>query len=155
MHRPERVLTSLEAGFPEGLLPEPFVSLRGKSCCVEPASLPLPYEDAQFDVVMLDGGFVSAESVREAHRVLKSSGHLYFIVNERTRREEGFTPDELYHRLVKHGFDVVSLDRSPWWRMFFGRRTLTVCLGKKTWKEHRRLSCAGSLPFAFGNRNSQ
>ena len=95
----------------------------------------LPFEDEQFEVVVLNGLCISSEIVREIHRVLKLSGSLFFTVAEDATGANGYTAPLLYKLFLRNGFDVTSLRRPPWW--FFGRRgrTLTVCAQKKAWRK--------------------
>ena len=127
------VRTSLEVGFPEGALPEAFAGLRGQQIRAIGNLPEFPYENAQFDIVLMDGSAVSAASVREAHRVLRPEGRLFFIVPEKTKKQDGFTLPDVYS-IVRSGFNITELTRPAWW--FFGRRgrTLTICATKKNWK---------------------
>ena len=125
--------TSLEVGFPDGALPEAFADLRGQQTRAIGSLPEFPYENGQFDVVLMDGAAVSLASVREAHRVLKPEGRLFFTVPEKTNGQDGFTLPDVYS-IVRGGFNITEVSRPPWW--FFGRRgrTLTICATKKNWK---------------------
>ena len=128
------VRTSLEVGFPGEALPARFAPLRGRVWRATDRATALPYEDAQFEVVLMDGAAVSAARVREAHRVLRPDGRLFFVVPEKVKeQDEGYTLPEIYS-LVRCGFNIVDVERPHWWT--FGRRgrTLTICAQKKTWK---------------------
>ena len=127
------IRASLEVGFPEGGLPEAFAGLRGQQTRAIGNLPEFPYENAQFDVVLMDGTAVSTASVREAHRVLRPEGRLFFIVPEKTGKQAGFTLPDVYS-IVRGGFNITEVSRPPWW--FFGRRgrTLTICATKKNWK---------------------
>lgn len=127
------VRASLEVGFPEGTLPEAFVNLRGQQTRAIGNVSEFPYENAQFDVVLMDGSAVSLKSVKEAHRVLRPEGRLFFTVPEKTKAQDGFSLPDVYS-IVRGGFNITEVARPPWW--FFGRRgrTLTICAKKKTWK---------------------
>lgn len=128
------IRTSLEVGFSENGLPEVFLRYRGRVTRAIGAVAAFPYEDAQFEVVLMDGAAVSAASVKEAHRVLKPNGRLFFVVTEKVKGQEaGYTLPEVYS-LVRCGFNIVDVERPHWWT--FGRRgrTLTICAQKKTWK---------------------
>ena len=133
MSQPMNVRASLEVGFSEGELPEAFVHFRGRQTRAIGAVDEFPYEDAQFDVVLMSGESVSAKSVREAHRVLRPDGRLFFTVKEKTKTQDGFTLPEIYS-IVREGFNIIELARPAWW--FFGMRgrTLTICAAKKAWK---------------------
>ena len=133
MSRLREIRTSLEVGFPEGGLPEAFVRFRGKQTRAIGAIAEFPYEDGQFDVVLMDGGAVSAKTVREAHRVLHPEGRLFFTVPERTKKQEGYTLPDIYS-IVREGFNITEVTRPAWW--FFGSRgrTISICATKKAWK---------------------
>ena len=83
------VRTSLEVGFPEAGLPPRYARLRGRAWRAIGRLAEFPFEDEQFEVVIMDGGAVSRVSVREAHRVLKPEGRLFFTVPQRTNKQEG------------------------------------------------------------------
>ena len=127
------IRASLEVGFPEGVLPEAFANLRGQQTRAIGNLSEFPYENAQFDVVLMDGTAVSLASVKEAHRVLKPEGRLFFTVPEKTKNQDGFTLPDVYS-IVRNGFNIMEVARPPWW--LFGRRgrTLTICARKKNWK---------------------
>ena len=133
MSRLKEIRTSLEVGFPEGNLPEAFVRFRGKQTRSIGALAEFPYENGQFDVVLMDGGAVSAKTVREAHRVLRPEGRLFFTVPERTKKQEGYTLPDIYS-IVREGFNITDVTRPAWW--FFGSRgrTISICATKKAWK---------------------
>ena len=127
------VRTSLEVGFPEGTLPEAFASLRGRQTRAIGNVAEFPYEDRQFDVVLMSGDAVSAKSVKEAHRVLRPEGRLFFTVDERTKSQAGFTLPDIYS-IVRGGFNITELTRPRWCFLLRRRRTLTICATKKNWK---------------------
>ena len=124
------VRTSLEVGFPDEALPARFAPLRGRVWRATDRATALPYEDAQFEVVLMDGAAVSRAAVKEAHRVLKPDGRLYFAVPEKTRQQAGFTLPEVYS-LVRDGFHIVEVERPSRWRFWRRERTLTICTKKK------------------------
>ena len=127
------IRTSLEVGFPEGNLPESFVRFRGRQTRAIGALAEFPYEDGQFDAVLMDGGVVSTKAVREAHRVLRPEGRLFFTVPERTKKQEGYTLPDIYS-IVREGFNITEVTRPAWW--FFGSRgrSISICATKKAWK---------------------
>ena len=128
--------TSLAVGFPGGeSVPEKFLPLVGRTHRVVAAGSLFPFEDSQFEVVILAPPSVNAKTVREAHRVLRPNGLLVFSVPEKTRRQEGFTLPDIY-RTLREGFNIVEVERPPWW--FFGRggRTISICAEKKNWRSH-------------------
>ena len=129
----KEIRTSLEVGFPEGNLPEAFVRFRGRQTRSIGALADFPYEDGQFDAVLMDGGVVSAKAVREAHRVLRPEGRLLFTVPERTKKQEGYTLPDIYS-ILREGFNITEVTRPAWW--FFGSRgrTISICATKKAWK---------------------
>ena len=127
------VRTSLEVGFAGAELPARFARLRGREWRSIGAMPEFPFEDGQFEVVLLAAPVVSRGSVRESHRVLKPEGRLFFTVPEKTGSQGGYTMPEIYS-LVRDGFNIVGVER-PRWR-FFGRRerTFTICAKKKNWR---------------------
>jgi len=131
----KEVRSSLEVGFPDGKLPERFGRLRGRVSRAIGRRSEFPYEDAQFEVVLLDGGAVSRASVKEAHRVLKPEGRLYFRVPEKTKSRPGFALTDIYS-IVREGFNIVEVGRPAWWRFGFGERVFTICAQKKCWRIH-------------------
>ena len=133
MSQLKEIRTSLEVGFPGGALPEAFARFRGRQTRSIGAVAEFPYEDGQFDVVLMDGGVVSAKAVKEAHRVLKPDGRLLFMVPERTKKQDGYTLPDIYS-IVREGFNITEVTRPAWW--FFGSRgrTISICATKKTWK---------------------
>ena len=134
------VKTSLEVGFhPEGL-PDSLLRYRGRDYRSIPVSAEFPYEDAQFEVVMLEGTAVSEETVCEAHRVLRPDGRLFFIVPEKTRKQEGFTMPDIYS-IVREGFNIVDVGRPPWWAFGTRGHTLSIVARKKAWKPYKGLDC--------------
>ena len=134
------VKTSLEVGFPEGRLPEKLARYRGKENRRIPVCAEFPYEDAQFAVVMLEGTAVTQAAVREAHRVLRPEGRLFFIVPEKTRKQEGFALPDVYS-IVRDGFNIVGSERPPWWTFGVLGHTLFITARKKAWKSYRGLDC--------------
>ncbi len=132
------VRTSLEVGFASGDLPEALVGCRGRDSRAIPACAEFPYEDAQFEVVMIDGAAVSRATVREAHRVLRPDGRLFFIVPEKTRKQDGFTMPAVYS-IVRDGFNIVGLERPPWWLFGMRGHTLSITAKKKAWKSYHGL----------------
>ena len=127
------IRTSLEVGFPGGTLPEAFGKFRGRQTRVLGNVAEFPYEDRQFDVVLMSGDAVSAKSVKEAHRVLKPEGRLFFTVDEKTKSQDGFTLPNVYS-IVRGGFNITELTRPRWCFLLRRRRTLTICATKKNWK---------------------
>jgi len=143
----QRVRSGLAVGFGDPAVLDALRSLRGGVWMSSDTPSDLPFEDVQFEVVVMDGCVVSRENVREANRVLKPEGYLFFSVDEKTGKQlNGFTPPEIY-RIIREGFDIIELQRPKWWT--FGRmgRTLTVCARKKAWREHKGFMRGGNLPF--------
>ena len=127
------IRTSLDVGFGGAELPARFARLRGREWRSIGVVQEFPFEDDQFDVVMLEAAAVSAKAVREAHRVLRPEGRLFFTVPEKTGSQEGYTLPHVYS-LVRDGFNIVGVER-PRWRLFRRReRTLTICAQKKNWR---------------------
>jgi SAM-dependent methyltransferase len=130
------VRTSLEVGFPGGELPARYAPLRGRVWRSADRADELPFEDAQFEVVILDGASVSREAVREAHRVLRTDGRLYFTVFEKSgATTSGYSLPEIYS-LVRDGFHIVGVNRPSRWLFWRRDRTVTICAKKKNWKSH-------------------
>jgi len=69
----------------------------------------LPFEDKQFDVVIVSCAMLTANPdtipalLRECHRILKIGGHLIFTVSREKRHSE----EGLFH-LLRDGFDVLD-----------------------------------------------
>ena len=133
MSQLKEIRTSLEVGFPEGAVPEALARFRGRQVRAVGALIEFPFEDAQFDVVLMDGGMVSAKAVKEAHRVLRPDGRLFFTVPERTKKQSGYTLPDIYS-IVRDGFNITEVSRPAWW--FFGShgKTISICATKKAWK---------------------
>ena len=55
----KEIRTSLEVGFANGELPERFAHLRGRASRAIGAMAEFPYEDGQFEVVLMHGAAVS------------------------------------------------------------------------------------------------
>jgi len=129
----KNIRTSLEVGFPDGELPERFARYRGKAFRQIPLGGEFPFDDAQFDVVVMNGALISPAAVKEAHRVLRPAGSLLFTVPEKTKKQEGYTLPDIYS-LVRDGYNIVEFERPAWW--LFGRRgrTITIRAEKKNWK---------------------
>ena len=127
------IRTSLEVGFPEGRLPARYAPLRGRAWRSTEWTGEIPFEDAQFEVVIIDGASVSRESVREAHRVLRADGRLYFAMDMKKRGAGAPALREAY-ALVRDGFHIVEVEKPS--RLFFWqrRRELVICAKKKNWK---------------------
>lgn len=146
LHRHARVRSALMVGFPNNDALEKLRESRPGVWMSADMVNELPFEDTQFEVVIVATAAVSREVVREVNRVLVSGGSMFFTVNEKTRSQEGYTAPEVY-RLVREGFDILSVRRPPWW--VFGKRghTLTVCARKKAWREHKGFRRDGTYLF--------
>jgi len=152
MAHSENVRTSLEIGFGERGLPERYTRYRGRLCRAVPALNELPFEDAQFEVVILAGEAVSSARVREVHRVLKPNGRMFFTVPEKTGKQDGYTMPNIY-AIVREGFNITEVERPAWW--YFGRRgrTLSIVATKKVWKVYRGLATGGAYsPSPFSSK---
>lgn len=141
-----RVRSGLDVGFGDEAVSRALRGLRGGVWMSIDPKREFPFEDEQFEVVVMSADSVSRAVVREANRVLLPEGCLFFSVQERIGSQPGFTMPELY-RTIREGFDILSVRRPKWW--FFRRRgrTLTVCARKKAWREHRGFVREGSVPF--------
>ena len=127
------VVTSAEAAEAVGAqLPQGTVQRLG-------AGDALPFDDCPFEVVVLNGKALSQPLVREIHRVLRPAGCLFFTVEEENRGQRDSTLSKVYNIFLKHGFDIISISRPPWWKFGFGCHSLTVCARRKAWKEHKSL----------------
>ena len=133
MSQLREIRASLEVGFSGGNVPEEYVRFRGRLTRSIDRCDEFPFEDAQFDMVLMDGKAVSRKSVREAHRVLKPEGCLRFTVRERTKAQEGFTLPDIYST-VREGFNIIEVVRPPWWLFGLRGRTISICAQKKNWK---------------------
>ena len=130
------VRTSLAVGFANGEMPErlqPFIGRAHRSIA---AVDEFPYEDSQFEVVLMDGACVNAKTVREAHRVLRPAGRLMFIAREKTSATQpGLTLPDVY-KIVREGFNIVEVERPPWWLFGIRGRTIAICAQKKNWRSN-------------------
>lgn len=133
------VRTGLDVGFQDGEIPACFVPLKGRFWRSISAQPEFPFEDAQFEAVVMHGSAVTPASVKEAHRVLKPDGCLYFIVPERTGRQEGFTMPDIY-ATVRDGYNIIGVDRPRWWFFRSRGRTFTICARKKNWRSSKGLT---------------
>ena len=129
----DKIRTSLEVGFADGKLPARLAMYRGAATRAIPLMVEFPFEDGQFDVVLMDGASVSNNSIKEAHRVLKPEGRLLFIVPERMRWQAGYTLAEVY-AVVRDGFHIIQLERPSWWFLRRSGRTFTIIARKKNWR---------------------
>ena len=169
-----RILSGLDIGFADPLFSERLRNLRGgtwmtveltdKDCDLAQAMLPrgtawgrgpngeFPFEDGQFEVVVIDGealdvGTKETDSlIREIHRVLLPGGSLFFEMNGALHRESDV------FKLLRYGFDVVSVHRSGWWRFWRPGCDLMVCAQKKKWREHEGFVCGLQAPFSSMGR---
>ena len=128
----KEVRTSLEVGF-DGELPEKYHALRGRESRSIGAVEEFPYEDEQFQVVLMSGAAVTFNRVKEAHRVLKKSGRLYFTVRSDSSGESGMSLAKVY-QLMRSGFNLVEVEKTPWWKFWAVEKTLAICAEKKNWK---------------------
>ena len=146
--RYERVRSGLDVGFEDEDVSRTLREFRGGVWMSIGNRPEFPFEDAQFEIVVMNGSMVSRASVREANRILRPEGCLFFTVPEKTRSQAGFTPPEIY-RTVREGFDILSVRRPPWWAFGFRGHTLTVCARKKAWHERTGTLCGSTVPVGF------
>ena len=112
----------------------------------------MPFDDHQFEVVVLSAALLSGDRaradavVRETHRILQGGGCLVFSVDE-AGGASGFTQRGVYD-LLKDGFDVVGLKRPPWWKFGAAGRTLTVCARRKTWRRRTAPIVGETMPVS-------
>lgn len=129
------IRTSIEIGFAEGELPERYCRLRGVNWRAVDGKTELPYEDGQFQVAFMHERVLGRHQVKEAHRVLKKDGSLYFTVRERSKDGvAGFTLPEIYS-MLRDGFNLVEIERTPFWRFWDRPRMMAICAQKKNWRE--------------------
>lgn len=143
--RCERVRAGLVIGFSDETL-NVLKSNRPGVWMSVPLEDELLFDDSQFNVVILHPDGVNKALIREVNRILKPDGFLFFTVNERTRKQDGFTAQEIYG-IIREGFDILELKSPKWWLFGLAGRTLTVCARKKAWREHKSFIREGSLPF--------
>ena len=112
----------------------------------------MPFDDHQFEVVVLSAALLSGDRartdtvVRETHRILQGGGCLVFSVDE-AGSGVGFNERGIYD-LLKEGFDVVGLKRPPWWKFGAAGRTLTVCARRKTWRRRSAPIVGEAMPVS-------
>ena len=112
----------------------------------------MPFDDPQFEVVVLSAALLSGDRartdavVRETHRILQGGGCLVFSVDE-AGSGMGFSQRGIYD-LLKEGFDVVGLKRPPWWKFGAAGRTLTVCARRKTWRRRSAPIVGEAMPVS-------
>lgn len=128
------VRTSLSVGFSDGEGLGRFERFRGRSSRTVGAVDCFPFQDGQFEVVIIAGSAVSRKAVKEANRVLVGEGRLFFTVPEKGKKTEGFTLPDIYS-LVREGFNIVEVDRVAWWRFWVKDRMISICAKKKRWRE--------------------
>lgn len=141
-----QVRCALDVGLPSAAAGERLRSSLGGTWRSIAAVEEFPFEDSQFEVVVIDGAVVSKSSVRETHRVLKPEGCMVFAVAAKTRKQDGYTLPEVY-RLIREGFDIVSVAGPKWWHFGGKPKYITVCARKKAWRDHKGFVRDGSLPF--------
>ena len=113
----------------------------------------LPFEDHQFEVVVLATAFFSQNRtrldtlVRETHRILQGGGCLFFTVEEASDRNDGWTQRAIYE-LLRDGFDVVGLKRPAWWRFGTAGRLMTVCARRKNWRNRSTPIVGAAMPVS-------
>lgn len=145
-YRFERVRTGLDVGFSDTDFLSRLHDARRGTWMSIPSSDQFPFAGEQFDVVMLHSNAVTREAVKEANRVLRPNGFMFFTVEAKTRTHEGYTVAEVY-KIIRDGFDIVEVKRPAWWRFGSSRWTLTVCARKKAWREQQRFAGKWVSPF--------
>ena len=140
------VKTGLDIGFADETVTETLRNFRGGTWMSINDGGDLPFDDDQFEVVVMNGGVIGKTAVKEANRVLKRDGCLFFSVPAKTRGQVGYTVQEIY-RVIREGFDILSIRRPRWW--WFGRKPkmFTVCARKKSWRPHRSVFQNTSVPI--------
>lgn len=113
----------------------------------------LPFEDNQFEVVLLSSAMLMqfparvAALIREIHRVLQGGGCLIFAVEEVSSGASGYSQRSVYE-LLRDGFDVVGLKLPPWWKFGTAGRLMTVCARRKNWRNRGNLIVGASMPVS-------
>lgn len=114
----------------------------------------LPFEDNQFEVVLVATALLSgrpsriATLVREVHRVLHGGGCLIFAVKKASSDgTAGYTQRGVYE-LLRDGFDVVGLKRPAWWTFGLGSRLMTVCARRKHWRNRGTPIVGAAMPVS-------
>ncbi len=130
-----QIRTSLAVGFPKGELCERFEPFVGREHRDIESVDEFPFEDSQFEIVMVHGSCVNAKTVKEAHRVLRPAGNLLFVVNEKFGSQDGFALPDIY-KIVREGFNITEVERPPWWLFGLRGRTISICAQKKNWRSH-------------------
>ena len=132
-----RVRSALVVGFANPAVIQTLNEFRPGIWMDETSELPLPFENDQFEVVVVAAGALSREMVREVNRVLRPQGCMFFSVQEkRSNGDGGYSSPEIY-KLIREGFDIISVKRPKWWYFGLKGHTLTVCAAKKAWRERR------------------
>ena len=134
LKKPGSVRTSLEVGFPDGDLPVKYLPYRGRAYRSIGKVDSFPFEDAQFEAVMMDASAVSATTAREAHRVLRPCGRLYFTVPMPGKSNPGVTLADVYS-MLRYGFNMIEVQETPWWKFWQRERFLGICAEKKNWRK--------------------
>ena len=129
------VRAGLDVGFAGGEMPHPYAALKGRAWRSIPLQPEFPFEDAQFDAVVMSGEAVSRVSAKEAHRVLKPEGRLYFTVPEKNGSQEGFALPDIY-AIVREGFNIVDVQLPRWWHFRRQGRSIGICAQKKNWRHN-------------------
>lgn len=142
----QSIRSGLDIGFADEAFKSSLHSLRGGVWRSVPAAGEIPFDDAQFEVVVLNGDYLSQELAREANRVLRPDGCMFFSVHKKTGKHPGYTPAEIY-KFVREGFDILVLRLPKWWHFGSRGRLMTVCARKKAWREHKDFIREGTLPF--------
>lgn len=137
----ERVRTGLDVGLSDSALIDELHSVRRGNWESIPATADMPYEDSQFDVVVLDESVVCPRAAREVNRILRSGGYLFFTISR-----EGVVLSDIY-KILRGGFDITDVKRESWWTCHSFHGPVTVCARKKAWKEPKSLGAAISSPF--------
>ena len=146
LNRFARIRTGLTVGFGDDSVLEDLREARGGLWLSVEEGRYFPFENAQFEVVVLHPRVLDYETIREINRILIPAGSVFFSVEAKTHKHDGWTVVDLY-RLVRRGFDIVAIIRPNWYKFGFGEQIISVCLRKKTWRSHKGFVRDGAVPF--------
>ncbi len=114
------------------------------------AGCELPFDDNQFEVVLLGGALLFDSSrrpdvLREVHRVLRGGGLLIFAYDDAT----GGIDQRGVYEMLRDGFDVVGFRRPAWWRrLWLARGVVTVCARRKNWRNRGAPIVGEAMPVS-------
>ena len=134
--RYKKIRSGLAIGFSDNTVENYLREARGGIWISTPQEDELPFENDQFEVVVVDTKAVSRAIVHEVNRILIYGGCMFFAVNETSGSTPGYNAPEIY-KLVREGFDILSVKKPNWWYFGLKGTAFTVCARKKAWREHK------------------